>query len=59
MKIIPWDNPASLYRVIHVTTVGSGREELVARGTLHELVGQFVEMSPEQQRDLRGGDGPT
>jgi len=52
MANIPWDNQASLYRVSEVRGGGVHQDELVARGTLYELVGQFVEMSPQQQRGL-------
>ncbi|SFR80817.1 hypothetical protein [Sphingomonas jatrophae] len=48
---IPWDNEASLMRVVPFETA-EPMEELVARGTLHELVGQVLEMPADAQRNL-------
>jgi hypothetical protein len=43
---IPWEHEASLLRS---TPAG---EEPVMRGVLHQLVGAFLEMAPEQQRGV-------
>jgi hypothetical protein len=51
MPDIQWDGEASLMRVTDFATA-EPVEELVARGTLHELVGQVVEMPADQQRGL-------
>ena len=46
MSNIPWEHEASLMRM---TSAG---EEVVRRGLLYELVGGFMELSPERQRGL-------
>jgi hypothetical protein len=46
MMDTPWQHEASMTRS---TAAG---EALVGRATLHELVGAFLEMSPEQQRGI-------
>lgn len=51
MPDIQWDAPASLMRVIDFATT-EDTEELVARGTLHELVGQVLELPADQQQGL-------
>ena len=43
---IPWEHEGSMLRS---TSAG---EELVGRGVLHQLVGAFLEMPPEQQRGV-------
>jgi hypothetical protein len=43
---IPWQHEASMLRS------RPAGEELVARGVLHQLVGAFLELSPEQQRGV-------
>jgi hypothetical protein len=43
---IPWEHEGSMLR-----STASG-EELVARGALHQLVGSFLEMNPDQQRGV-------
>jgi hypothetical protein len=43
---IPWDKEGSMLRS------SAAGEELVARGILHQLVGSFLDMSPEQQRGV-------
>jgi hypothetical protein len=43
---IPWEHEGSMLR-----SAAAG-EELVARATLHQLVGAFLEMNPEQQRGV-------
>ena len=48
----PWDSEASLMRVTRIDTAQDQFEELVARGTVYELVGQALEMTPEQQQGL-------
>lgn len=48
---IQWDHPASLMRVVRFATADD-QEELVARGTVHELVGNVLEMSPEEHDGL-------
>jgi len=51
MPDIQWDGPASLMRVTDFATADT-QEELVARGTLRELVGQALEMPAEAQDGL-------
>ncbi|MDP8993931.1 MAG: hypothetical protein M3N07_02950 [Pseudomonadota bacterium] len=46
MSDIPWSREASLLR-----RTGAGMAE-EARGTLHQLVGAFIELPPEQQQGL-------
>jgi hypothetical protein len=58
MDATPWDQPATLLR-----RTGAG-EEVEAQGILHQLVGSFLEMAPEQQQGLYirvtgGGDSHT
>jgi hypothetical protein len=48
---IQWDSQASLMRVTDFSTADT-QEELVARGTIRELVGQALEMSPTEQEGL-------
>ena len=48
---IQWDNEASLMRITAFDTA-EPQEELVARGTVYELVGQVLEMAPGQQGGL-------
>lgn len=48
---IQWDGSASLMRVIRFATADD-QEELVARGTLRELVGAVLEMAPEAHDGL-------
>lgn len=43
---IPWDHEGSMLRS------RPDGEELIARGVLHQLVGSFLEMPPEQQRGV-------
>ncbi len=43
---------ASLMRVTRIDTADDMFEELVARGTLYELVGTFLELPPSQQEGL-------
>ncbi|WP_116091986.1 hypothetical protein [Sphingomonas crusticola] len=52
MPDIQWDSEASLMRVTPAATSAEIFEELVARGTLYELVGAFLELPPEQQDGL-------
>jgi hypothetical protein len=52
MPDIQWDSQASLMRVTALATSDESQEDLVARGTLHELVGAFVELAPVQQKGL-------
>lgn len=52
MPDIQWDSEASLMRVTNFETTPESREELIARGTLWELVGVFLEMPVAQQRGL-------
>jgi len=51
MTDIQWDAQASLMRVTEFATADP-TEELVARGTLHELVGQVLEMPAAAQHGL-------
>jgi hypothetical protein len=51
MPDIQWDSDASLMRVTTFATA-EPQEELVARGTLHELVGQVLEMAPDEQNGV-------
>lgn len=51
MPNIQWDSEASLMRVTAFDTADT-MEELVARDTLLELVGMFLELPPEQQDGL-------
>ena len=51
MPDIQWDAPASLMRVTNFDTADT-QEELVARGTIRELVGTVLEMAPAQQQGL-------
>ena len=46
MSDIPWSHEATLVR-----TTGGG-EQVEAQGILHQLVGAFLEMQPDQQRGL-------
>ena len=48
---IQWDSGASLMRVRSFRTAEDD-EEIVARGTLRELVGAVLEMDPAAQRGL-------
>ena len=48
---IQWDGSASLMRVVRFATA-EDQEELVARGTLRELVGAVLEMAPAGQDGL-------
>lgn len=48
---IQWDGSASLMRVIRFATA-EDEEELVARGTLRELVGAVLEMAAAAQNGL-------
>ena len=50
MPDIQWDSQASLMRVTEYATADA-TEELVARGTLHELVGAVLEKMPAAQQD--------
>jgi hypothetical protein len=43
---IPWEQEGSMLRS------SAAGEELVARGVLHQLVGAFLEMAPEEQRGV-------
>lgn len=52
MADIHWDHEASLMRVTPVETADDAFEEWIARGTLREMVGRFLELSPGQQDDL-------
>lgn len=52
MSDVPWDNPATLYRATDIGGEEDAFEEEIARGTVYELVGEVLEMSPEQQRGL-------
>ena len=52
MSDVPWDNQATLYRATAIGGEDDAFEEEVARGTVYELVGQVLEMPPEQQRGL-------
>ena len=52
MPDIQWDSEASLIKVTPVDTANDSFEELIARGTLYELVGAFLELPPEQQEGL-------
>jgi hypothetical protein len=50
---IAWDEQASLVRqVAFATAPDDPIEEPVARGTVAELVGTFLTLSPERQQDL-------
>ena len=51
MPDIQWDSEASLMRITEFRAADT-QEELVARGTLLELVGMAVELPPEQQDGL-------
>lgn len=51
MPDIQWDSEASLMRLVAFET-GDSREEVIARGTIYELVGFFLEMPPERQEGL-------
>jgi hypothetical protein len=61
MPHIPWDREASLMRVTRFETSGESREELVARGTLRQLIGIVLELSPDRWQGLllrsAGSDG--
>jgi hypothetical protein len=46
MMDIPWDKDGSMLRS------SAAGEELVARGVLHQLVGSFLDMGPEEQRGV-------
>jgi len=52
MPDIQWDGEASLMRVTNFQTSSENREELLARGTLNELIGVFLEMAPLEQKGL-------
>jgi hypothetical protein len=52
MPDIQWDSEASLMRVTSFETNDESREDLIARGTVWELVGTFVELPPVQQQGL-------
>jgi len=52
MPDIQWDRQASLMRVTPIDTADDSFEELVARGSLYELVGTFLELPPQQQEGL-------
>lgn len=52
MPDIQWDSEASLMRVTAFATTQESREELVARGTVYELVGGFLELPTAQQEGL-------
>jgi hypothetical protein len=52
MPDIQWDSEASLMRVTPIETSGDQLEELVARGSVHELVGRVLELPPGQNRHL-------
>jgi hypothetical protein len=51
MPDIQWDNPASLMRVSTFATADP-QEELLARGTVRELVGAALEMPSERHDEL-------
>ena len=51
MTDIQWDGPAHLMRVTRFDTAEPA-EELVAQGTLMELVGAVLEMGPAHERGL-------
>jgi hypothetical protein len=51
MADIQWDSEASLMRVIAFATTDS-QEELLARGTLRQLVGTVLAMDPAAQDGL-------
>ena len=52
MSEIQWDSQAGLMRVIDIATSGESMEELVARGTVRELVDAVLAMSPLAQKGL-------
>lgn len=52
MTDIQWDSPAGLMRVAIMATGGDAIEDLVARGTVRELVGAVLEMAPDEQEGL-------
>jgi len=52
MADIEWNSEASLMRVIRVDTADDQIEELVARGTVSELVARFLELPPAGQEGL-------
>ena len=52
MPDIPWDSEASLMRVTNFRTTDESHEELIARGTVYELVGAFLETPTAQQNGL-------
>jgi len=52
MPDIQWDGDASLMRVTNFQTTPESREELLAHGTVRELVGAFLELPVAQQRGL-------
>jgi hypothetical protein len=52
MADIQWESAASLMRVTNIETSGDVQEELIAQGSLFELVATFLEMRPEQQSGL-------
>jgi len=52
MPDVQWDNDASLMRVTNFETTPDNVEELIARGTVHDLVGVFLKMPLNRQRGL-------
>lgn len=52
MPDIQWDSEASLMRVTNFATTPDSMEQLIARGTMWELVGSFLEMPLAEQRGL-------
>jgi hypothetical protein len=52
MPDVQWDSDASLMRVTNFETTPDNVEELIARGTVHDLVGVFLEMPFSRQRGL-------
>jgi len=52
MADVQWNAEASLMRVTPIVTADDQQEELLARGTVYELVGMALELPVEQQRGL-------
>jgi len=52
MPDIQWDSEASLMRVTSFQSTDESQEELIARGTVYELVGTFLETPTVQQNGL-------
>jgi hypothetical protein len=52
MPDIQWDSEASLMRVTNFQTADESQEELIARGTVYELVVAFLETPTAQQQGL-------